>query len=347
MREPVSLQDVMITIKEIAAKLGLSTTTVSNVINGKTGEVSPDTIAKVQNFLDEVGYVPNFTARNLARNSSHIIGLVLKTQNYKFENILSDPFVSEMVGGIEEAVRSAGYMLMIYISDDIAEILNKVSAWNADGLILFCMLDDDGIRVSEKYKKPVVCIDTYSDEKMNYVNIGLEDEQGGYEAARYLISQGHRRIAFLSDNRVGVDLMRFRGYRRALSEAGIEYSDRNFFLLNPEKAALAASLRRLCKKAADYTAIFCTSDLYAALFTGVLIDHGIRVPDDISIVGFDDNKCSRMIRPALTTIHQDAPYKGRLAAETLIGLIEGKASDPQNIVLKPYLVVRDSVRKIN
>ena len=336
----------MVTIKEIASELGLSSTTVSNVIHGKTSEVSPETIKRVREFLDEVGYIPNISARNLARNSSQIIGLVLKTQNYAYENILADPFVSEMVSGIEEAVRSAGFMLMLYISDDIAEILTRVSAWNVDGLILFCMLDDDGIRVSEKYKKPVVCIDTYADNSSHFINIGLNDEQGGYDATNYLISQGHRKIAFLSDNKVGVDLMRFRGYRRALQDAGIEYSDHNFFLLNPEKREIERSLRVLCKKAESYTAIFCSSDLYAALFAGVLLDHGMHIPEDISIVGFDDNKCSRLMRPALTTMHQDALHKGRLAADTLIRKIRGEEIPNQNISLKPYLVIRDSVKKV-
>ena len=113
----------MVTIKEIASELGLSSTTVSNVIHGKTSEVSPETIERVREFLDEVGYIPNISARNLARNSSQIIGLVLKTQNYAYENILADPFVSEMVSGIEEAVRSAGFMLMLCIFSTIRELL--------------------------------------------------------------------------------------------------------------------------------------------------------------------------------------------------------------------------------
>ncbi len=116
----------MITIKEIASRLGLSTTTVSNVIHGKTKEVSAETIARVQKFLEEVEYVPNINARNLAQGQSKIIGVVLKTLDFRLwysDNILSDPFVAEMIGGIERAVREAGYYMMLYISDDIAEII--------------------------------------------------------------------------------------------------------------------------------------------------------------------------------------------------------------------------------
>ena len=155
----------MITIKEIASRLGLSTTTVSNVIHGKTREVSAETIECVQKFLEEVEYVPNINARNLAQGQSKIIGVVLKSLDFRLwhsSNILSDPFVADMIGGIEKAVREAGYYMMLYISDDIAEIIQHISIWNVDGLILFSMMDDDGNRVAAKYHKPIVCIDTYS-----------------------------------------------------------------------------------------------------------------------------------------------------------------------------------------
>ena len=105
----------MITIKEIAQNLNMSTTTVSNVIHGKTKEVSKETIEKVQQYLEEVHYVPNMTARNLAQNQSKIIGIVLKTSQDRYAHILCDPFVAEMMGGIEKAVREAGYYMMLYI----------------------------------------------------------------------------------------------------------------------------------------------------------------------------------------------------------------------------------------
>ena len=235
-----TVSNVMITIKEIASRLGLSTTTVSNVIHGKTKEVSAETIARVQKFLEEVEYVPNINARNLAQGQSKIIGVVLKTLDFRLwysDNILSDPFVAEMIGGIERAVREAGYYMMLYISDDIAEIIQHISIWNVDGLILFSMMDDDGNRVAAKYHKPIVCIDTYSSEKSDdFINVGLDDEKGTCQAVKYLIENGHRKIGFLTDNRVGVDRARFWGYRRALKESGIEYSDRDFFLFKPTKS---------------------------------------------------------------------------------------------------------------
>lgn len=340
----------MITIKEIAARLGLSTTTVSNVIHGKTKEVSAETIERVQKFLEEVEYVPNMNASNLAQGQSKIIGVVLKSLDFPrwySNNILSDPFVAEMIGGIERAVREAGYYMMLYISDDIAEIIQHISIWNVDGLILFCMMDDDGNRVAAKYHKPVVCIDTYSSEKSNdFINVGLDDTMGTYEAVKYLIDNGHRKIAFLSDNRVGVDRARFWGYRKALAEAGIEYSDKNFFLLKTGRDTIDSNIENLCERAHGYTAMFCCSDLYAVLMMDALKSKGFSIPEDISIVGFDDNLYSRVCTPRLTTVHQDADEKGRVAAQILIDLIRGNMPASKEVLLDTSMVIRDTVKKL-
>ena len=340
----------MITIKEIASRLGLSTTTVSNVIHGKTREVSAETIERVQKFLEEVEYVPNINARNLAQGQSKIIGVVLKSLDFRLwhsSNILSDPFVADMIGGIEKAVRDAGYYMMLYISDDIAELIQHISIWNVDGLILFSMMDDDGNRVAAKYHKPIVCIDTYSSANNDdFVNVGLDDAKGAYDAVKYLIGSGHRKIGFVTDNRVGVDEQRFWGYRRALAESGIEYSDKDFFLMKPSKELVNDNIMKLCSKAKDYSALFCCSDIYAAIMMAALKERGFRIPEDISIVGFDDNLYSRICTPRLTTVHQDADEKGRVAVETLVGMIMGREPALKKIVLKTHLVTRNSVRKI-
>ncbi len=336
----------MITIKEIAKQLNMSTTTVSNVIHGKAGEVSEDTKKKVEEFLKKVDYVPNINARNLAQNESKIIGLALKARADKYENLIMDPFVSVLIGGVEETIRNAGYFMMLYISSDTVEIMRHVSTWNVDGLILFGMLDDDGIRVSEKYKKPIVCVDTYSIEGLkHFTNVGLDDEQGTYDMTSYLISQGHKKIAFLSDNANGVDLARLNGYKSALKDAGIKYKSSNFLKIRPKSDEIEESLDEICKRANEFTAIFCVSDLYAVTLMSALQDRGINVPEDISIVGFDDNMLGQLHRPALTTVHQDVKVKGITAADTLLKQLAGKKT-PNQIKLPTHLVIRDTVKNI-
>lgn len=335
----------MITIKEIAQKLNMSTTTVSNVIHGKAGEVSEDTKRKVQEFLEEVDYVPNINARNLAQNESKIIGVALKARADKYENLIVDPFVSELIGGIEETIRNAGYFMMLYISRDTEKIVRRASTWNVDGLILFGMIGDDGQRVRAKYKKPIVCVDTYSIEGLkHYTNVGLEDEKGTYEMVKYMISCGHERIAFMSDNRTGVDLARFTGYKRALEEAGLEFHDEDFLMIKPDRSEIEESLEEMCRRAMDYTAIMCVSDLYAVTMMAALTDRGVRVPEGISIAGFDDNLMGSLYRPALTTVHQDVKQKGITSAETLLKQIKGEETRNE-IILPTRLVIRDTVTK--
>ena len=335
----------MITIKEIARRLNMSTTTVSNVIHGKEGEVSEEKRKIVQDFLDQVDYVPNINARNLAQNESKIIGVALKARADKYENLIMDPFVSELIGGIEETIRNAGYFMMLYISRDTEKIMRHVSTWNVDGLILFGMLDDDGIRVSTRYKKPIVCIDTYSIEGLkHFTNVGLDDEKGTYEMVKYIISCGHEKIAFMSDNTKGVDLARLTGYKKALSEAGIEFREEDFLKIRPKSEEIDESLEEICRRALDYTAIMCVSDLYAVTLMSALQDRGIRVPEGISIAGFDDNMMGSLYRPALTTVHQDVKTKGVVAAQTLLKQIKGEETDHQ-ITLPTRLVIRDTVTK--
>ena len=337
----------MITIKELARKLNLSTTTVSNVIHGKTHEVSASTIERVEKALIEYDYVPNINARNLAQNKSKIIGLAMKPRADKSSNIFIDPFISEIVGGIEKTIREAGYYMMIYASDELNDILKQVSTWNVDGLLLFGLLGEDGAALRRKYKKPVVCIDIYNmvcDPPV--YTVGLEDEAGAYEAVKYLTDLGHRKIAFMSDDIIGVDLERFRGYKKALADAGIEYEDRNFLKLNPWKEAVEKSLSCICETVREFTAVFCTSDLYAVQLIDKLSDSGIRIPEDISVIGFDDNAMSKYHRPGVTTVHQDMEKKGIVAAETLIRLLKGMEVEKSMNQLPTRLVIRDTVKDL-
>lgn len=337
----------MITIKEIATQLNMSTTTVSNVIHGKTGEVSPATIKKVEDYLKKVDYVPNINARNLAQNESKIIGVALKARADKYENLLMDPFVSELIGGIEEAIRNAGYFMMLYISRDTDEIMRHVSTWNVDGLLLFGMIDDDGIRVSEKYKKPIVCIDTYSIEGLkHFINVGLNDRQGCFDMVNYMIKQGHKKIAFLTDNMNGVDYERFSGYRYALEGNGISYEESWFLKIRPRSEEIEASLEEICHRAEEFDAIMCVSDLYAVQLMCALEDRGFSIPDDLSIAGFDDTMLGRLHRPALTTVHQNVKEKGIVATNTLLQRIRGEKT-PKQIQLPTKLMIRDTVKLLS
>ena len=309
----------MITIKELAEILNLSTTTVSNVIHGKTKEVSKATIERVQEALTKYEYVPNISASNLARNKSKIIGVALLARPDKYPNLLTDPFISELVSSLERTIRENGYFMMIYIADEIGGIIQQIASWNADGVVLFGLMGSTWKKVGERYKKPIVSIDCFDvTERENVVNIGLQDEEGAYLAARHLIENGHRRIAFLSDNLHGVDRERFRGFRRALEP-----------------------------RCEEYTAVFCVSDLYAVQLANAVRALGKSIPEDLSIIGFDDNMLSRFYRPAITTIRQDMEMKGVLAGSILVQMIEERYEGEKEVMLPVSLIERDTVKKIS
>lgn len=318
----------MITIKDMAEMLGISTTTVSNVIHGKTSEVSQKTVERVEKILEEYEYVPNISARSLTQNSSKIIGVAFKCRKDKYINLFTDPFFGELIGALEAEIRARGYFMMTYTSNDISEIIRNVLTWNVDGLILVGMLHDDFIRIKSRYKNPTVLIDSYAPrEIMNYVNVGLEDEEGAYAITRYLLKMGHRKIAFLADS-------------------GLEMEEENLLIFHPGTVERESSLRELYYRCKNYTAFMCCSDYYAVLLMNYFMDRGIRIPEDLSITGFDNNLMSRVVRPALTTVGQDVTKKGRLAVEYLLKMIDGIEPAEWDVKLPTELVIRDSVRAV-
>lgn len=337
----------MITIKEMANMLGISTTTVSNVIHGKTSEVSQSTVDKVKKMLEEYDYVPNINARNLASNSSKIIGVAMVNTRKGYENYLQDAFIGELVGSIERALKSSGYFMMMYFTESTEELMQTVFSWNVDGMILFGMSKEDCITVRKKFKKPQVFIDSYIDNiQISGVNIGLDDRRGGYMMGKYLIEKGHRKIAFLADNFRGSDYERYCGFASAMSEAGMSVGPDNFVKIDSKEDELEESLERICRISVNYTAFFCAADFYALMIMNSLRDHGISVPEDISIVGFDDNIYSQLSRPAITTMHQSASQKGELAVKSLIDQLDGKPIQQNWVVLPVQLVERDTVKDL-
>lgn len=343
----------MITIKEIANALHVSTTTVSNVIHGKTKEVSPQTVERVRKYLDEVHYVPNINAQNLARNRSKIIGVVLMQEYYEDVNLFTDPFASELIGSLEHAISSAGYFMMLCISSNVNEVVRYISTWNVDGLVLFAAEDDDALKISHYYKKPVIFIDTYFKKKTErslnqwYINVGLDDEEAVYEAVQYLIQCGHRRIGFLSRNMMGSDHIRFQGYLRAMHDASLPADERDLLQAYSVEDKVRFSYEVLAERSKKYTAVFCCSDSSAVRLINALEAMEIHVPEDISVIGFDDNAAAELSRPPLTTIHQNIPEKAKTAINVLLQMIDGNVPKKHDIILPAVLVKRQSVRKLD
>lgn len=336
----------MITIKEMANMLGISTTTVSNVIHGKTTEVSKETIEKVNKLVEEYEYVPNINARNLASNKSRIIGIGIVCKE-KDSNYLKDAFMSEIVGAMERELKKNGYFVMLYFSDSAQEMIRTITSWNVDGMILFGMREEECALIQKRFKKPQVFVDSYLGSlELRGVNIGLDDRRGGYEMGRYLAEQGHRNILFLADNFYGVDYERYCGFSAAMTEAGCPIDQSNFFRLGSGEVELEKSLAELYRICGKYTALFAASDYYALQIMNYLLDKGVRVPRDISVAGFDDNIYSKMSRPGITTVHQNPTQKAELAVSYMMRLLAGEEVKDNWVILPVSLTIRDSVKNM-
>lgn len=341
----------MITIKDMADIAGVSPTTVANVLHGRTKKMSKETLKKVQDVIDSSNYVSNMGARVLANYGSRIIGVIMNYNRRSENNIISDPFYGTVVGSLEKEIREHGYYMMLYTAGNIEETVRLASSWNIEGLIALGCTPSDVRKMKQQMTLPVVFIDSYfEDKEYEYYNVGLDDFNGGYMMTNYLIRQGHRKIAFLADEEepVGVDKERLRGYQQALKENGIPFHKEDYVPISFRKQTRHTRLWEFSQeRLPDYTALFFASDFYASDAINIFQSQGISIPDDISVVGFDNNVFAEHCRPMLTTVQQHVADKGYYAFQLVHRLIKGEICEEKNIHLPVKLVIRESVKTLN
>lgn len=338
----------MITIKDMAYKAGVSPTTISNVLHGRTEKLSQETLKRVQNVIEESNYVSNMGARLLANNGSRILGVILTYSRRNEKNAIQDPFYSEIVGALEQEIRQNGYYMMLYTSGNIEESLKLAKAWNIEGLIILSASAEDCNKFKRNTDIPIAFIDSYvEDSDFQYANVGLQDRVGAYQMTKYLIDNGHRNIAFFADANppISVDKERYEGYQQALTENNIHNS--SYFHINyklqERHEFLSYFADHLLK---NFTALFFASDFYAADAIRCFQSKNIKVPEDISVVGFDDNVYSQLCHPLLTTVHQNVSDKAKYAIRLLMDIINHEKIQDYFIQLPISLTVRDSVKNI-
>lgn len=339
----------MATIKEIAELAGVSTTTVSNVIHGKTKKVSPSTIKKVEQLIKEVGYVQKMGLRVLNKEKSQLIAVIINYHKDFKDSILGDPFYGKIIGFIEEYVQSQGYYLMLYSTKNIEKIFQMVMGWDIDGVIAISFSKRNCEKIYQLIKKPIVSIDAYGDieenEEKHVVNIGLDDESGGYKMTKYLLDCGYENIKICAGRDNGVDHLRYVGAQRAMEECTLENRKLQFVALGMNEEKRKNSYGWLARKSQPKTALFFLSDMYALEVINYFSDKDIQIPQDIGIAGYDDISYSQFSTPRLTTVKQDVGRKAKLAVEILLKQIEGEKIEDREIALPVTLVKRKSVRK--
>lgn len=327
-------------IADIADSLGLSTATVSNVIHGKTSKISDETIKRVQQELEKTGYIPNMAGILLARNNSRIIGVVVN-DGIKYEGrVLEDGFVMSSLNALSHEVNEKGYFLMIKTTSDINEIPVFASMWNMDGLILMGFCEADYEKLRNQMRISFVVYDGYFESCSKVVNLVIDHYDGGCQAGNYFKELGHKKALCIADNYICMDKERIEGFRKAFEPGEtliwqIPKTEKERMLFYQEK------FQELLKS--RVTAVFAVSDYYALEFMRFLQGKGIRIPEDMQIIGFDDNMASRESNPALTTIHQDAALRAKTAIECIEAMRDGRHCKAE-IILPVELVKRESTR---
>lgn len=333
-------------IKDIAQRAGVSTATVSNVINGNHHKVSQATIEKVQKIIEEMGYSPSATARSLASNESRIIGVVVPYlgENQSFS---LNPYTSQVIGTMENYVRKQGYYLMIRGVQQCREIVPIFSSWNVDGVLILGAVPEEVPELESRMKVPTVYLDTYAKDQ-GIANVGIDDYKGGYLAARYLLSKGHRKIALASPNiSPGVMEERYRGFCDALKERDIDFDQSCFFEVATTSADGAQAGKRIAMSGKGFTAVAVMSDIIAVGVMDGLRKYGMNVPEDVSVIGFDNLIACQYMHPGLTTISQNIEGKATTACECLFDMIKNKQKIAVNKTLDVELVERQSVKNLN
>ena len=278
-------------LKDIAKLAGVSSVTVSNVINGNHNKVSKETIDKVNKIIKEHNYVPNATARSLASKKSRIIGVVLPYVGMD-EDFSRSPYYTRILALLENYIRQQGYYMMIRCTGGCGEVIPLFNTWNVDGMIILGADKREVKEIIGSIRVPVVFIDTYAESKI--ANIGIDDYKGGYLAARYLLSKGHKHIGYAGP---GIDSPGVIGNRiKGINDA-------------------------LAKK---ITAVVSMSDVLAFGIMEGLHLSGLVVPDDISVIGFDGLPECRYTTPHLTSVSQNLSRKALLAGEYLFKMIKDK-----------------------
>ncbi|NMB53064.1 MAG: LacI family transcriptional regulator [Leptolinea sp.] len=329
-----------ITIFEVASQAGVSYGTVSRVLNNDP-HVRVETREKVNRVIQDLGYVVNRQARSLAGGKTHVVGILVPD--------LGTGYIGEIIQGIDTELQLAGYDLMLYTTHRTpvleADYVGSLAQGVADGLILVLPRHpEDYIGTLRARHFPFVLVD-HQGSGRDCPAVGAANWQGAYNATEYLVNLGHTRIGFITGwMDLGAAVDRLEGYKAALWAYHIPFLEElvresTFHQLDGYNSAMD-----LLNLPNPPTAIFASNDVMALGVMDAVREKGLKIPEDISIVGFDDIPQASIIHPALTTVRQPLRNMGSVATQMLLELLGNPATPTKRIELPTGLVVRDSCR---
>lgn len=331
----------MTNIKTVAEHAGVSISTVSRVLSDKEFYIKEETREKVLAAVNELGYSPNVLAKGLKGGLSNNIALLIPN----IENEMFPPIIK----GVEDFVRRKGYNVILCNIDEDVEIekyyINKLKQNLVDGFIVCSMLkNSDHIRQLHNEDCPVVIVSRYYGDNINAVII--DNYQAAYDATNYLIRTGNKRIGIiLGHTELSIYGQRLEGYKDAIKNAGIEYDEQLVIYETSGDNGLYQAITELLRKGVKIDALFATSDPKAIVTMKAIIDFGLKIPEDISVLGFDNIKISTLLNPPLSTVSQPFYEMGKLAAKKIINMINGNGpAEPVIDVLNTEIIIRKSTK---
>ena len=330
-----------ITMKDVAQRADVSIKTVSRVVNGE-GEISEETIRRVQEVIDELGYRPNRMARGLVTQRTNSIGLVVPNIN--------NPFYPEVAEAVMSTARaSQHHMLLCSHENNYQEqqaILDSLVAQGVDGIIIFPALHgvEPLIRFSASFS-PLVIVN-HKVEHPGICVVRADIAQGAAHAVDYLVSKGHRQIGMIKAERSPANRRwREQGFKQAMAAHGLTLSDGSMVAGDSTASDIDggyAAAHELLVHHPEITAIFCYNDLMAIGAMRACQDMNRRVPKDCAIVGFDDITMAGIVRPSLTTIRINKYELGAEAARQLLTMLNDDSQEVEHVVLDVDLIIRES-----
>lgn len=328
-----------LTMAQIAREVGVSTTTVSKVLNQLPG-VGPQTRARIQQIIEQHDYVQNHAARHLRKGQTGLIDLVIMR--------LEGGYDLGIMHGVQDALEESGHRLVIFATneDEATEHLwlRRTLDLSSDGVLLLLPYERSGIATTLQAQNiPFIAIGDRNEPTTTFPTIGSTIWLGGYTATEYLISLGHRRIGIITGPlHLTTSRARLAGYREAQERAGISIDPS---LICEGTYLLGDGIQQthaLLDQPDPPTAIFAGNDAQAAGVYQALYQRNIRIPEQMSVIGFDDVMYTAQMSPPLTTIHQPLLEMGRMAANMLLRLIAGQPLDSNHVELSTSLVIRES-----
>jgi LacI family transcriptional regulator len=327
-----------LTVIDVAREAGVSPSTVSRILTG-TAQVSEDKRKAVEKVIERLGFTRNMMARGLKLGRTHTLGIVIPE--------VASSFWEVSLRGIEDRLRGSGYVPMLmsghWDAEQEAQRVELLLQRQVDGIILLSgRLPLEDIKRFAAIRPMAVFGRTL--EAKNAIGVSLDNRGGAFEATTHLIDLGHRQIAFIAGIPEHPDAMeRMVGYRDALEAAGIAFDKKLVVQGDFHETGGFLAMNRLLDSGRAFTAVFAANDQTALGARLALFRRGIRLPDDVSLVGFDDLPVSRYATPPLTTVHQPVYEVGRLLVDAMFDLLEGRPAKLE--VPRMELVVRESTRR--